>query len=224
VIVTSEFRLPLDEAPLEAVLPARLDRPALRRRAEAAVAELDHIAGPAACYDVYPIEAVLHERLQLAGGTRIGSGPLASVVAGADELYVAVCTLGSALDERIREHRAEGRYFEMLVLDELGSWAVDQVRTQLYECIAAELGERGRHASSPLAPGESEWPIREQRIVFRLLDAARIDVALGAGNLMRPLKSLSFVFGAGASELGSEGLTRCHYCSIRDRCRYAEPS
>jgi hypothetical protein len=109
----------------------------------------------------------------------------------------------------------------MLLLDELGSLAIDQVRTQLYERVQAELVERAWHLSSPLSPGESAWPLREQRIIFKLLDAATIDVALGANDMMRPLKSLSLAFGAGAGPLGSEGLTRCHFCSIRDRCRYA---
>jgi len=221
MIVTTDFRLVPDEAAISTVLTAGLDRPGLRRRLVSVLEELEAVAAPAACYGAYPIERILHERLELADGTRIGSGPLMSVVAGAEELYVAVCTLGAALDERIRTYRADNRYVEMLLLDELGSWAVDQVRTQLYDRVRAELDERGWHLSSPLSPGESAWPIREQRIVFRLLDTAKIDVALGAGDLMRPLKSLSLVFGAGAGKLGTEGLTRCHFCSIRDRCRYA---
>ncbi len=219
--VTTDFRLVLDEAAISTVLPAGLDRPGLRRRLAAVLEDLEAVAAPAACYAAYPIERILHERLQLAGGTRIGSGQLASVIAGAQELYVAVCTLGGGLDERIRTYRADNRYVEMLLLDELGTWAVDQVRTQLYERVQSELAERGWHLSSPLSPGESTWPLREQRIIFKLLDAARIDVTLGASDLMRPLKSLSLAFGAGAGKLGTEGLTRCHFCSIRDRCRYA---
>ena len=221
MIVTTDFRLDLEEAAISTVLPAGLGRPGLQRRLATVLEDIEDIAAPAACYEAFPIERTLHERLELVGGTRIGCDPLASVVAGADELYVAVCTLGGAIDERIRTYRDEGRYLEMLLLDELGSAAVDQVRTQLYGQVQAELAERDRHLSSPLSPGESAWPIREQRIIFRLLDPARIDVTLGAGDLMHPLKSLSLVFGAGAQELGTEGLGRCHYCSIRDRCRYA---
>jgi len=221
MIVTTDFRLVLDEAAISTVMPAGLDRPGLRRRLSTVVEDMEAVAAPVACYGAYPIERILHERLQLVGGTRIGCGPLTSVIAGAEELYVAVCTLGGALDERIRAYRDADRYLEMLLLDELGTWAVDQVRTQLYERVRAELGERGWHLSSSLSPGESTWPIREQRIVFRLLDAAEIGVTLGAGDLMNPFKSLSLVFGAGAQKLGTEGLSRCHFCSIRDRCRYA---
>ncbi|OFW72506.1 MAG: hypothetical protein A2Y55_12980 [Actinobacteria bacterium RBG_16_68_12] len=221
MIVTTDFRLVLDEAAISTVMPAGLDRPGLRRRLSTVVEDMEAVAAPAACYEAYPIERILHDRLELAGGTRIGCGPLTSVIAGAEELYVAVCTLGGALDERVRTYREGGRYLEMLLLDELGSWAVDQVRTQLYERVQTELAERGWHLSSPLSPGESAWPIREQRVIFKLLDATTIDVTLGASDLMRPLKSLSLAFGAGSQKLGAEGLTRCHFCSIRDRCRYA---
>ncbi len=221
MIVATDFQLVVDGDAISTVLPAGLERPGLRRRLATVLEELEDVAAPAACYDAYPIERILHERLELAGGSRIGSGPLASVVAGAEALYIAVCTLGGALDERIRTYRDGHRYVEMLLLDELGSWAVDQVRAQLYERVQAEVAERSWHLSSPLSPGESAWPIREQRIIFRLLNTAKIDVTLGASDLMRPLKSLSLVFGAGAGKLGTEGLTRCHFCSIRDRCRYA---
>lgn len=221
MIVTTDFRLAVDDA-REAVMPGQLERPGMQRRFEAALADLEAVAAPAACYEAHTIERVLHERLELAGGTRIGGGPLTSIVGGADELYVAVCTLGTALDERIRAHREEGRYLEMLLLDELGSWAVDQVREQLHAHIRGEVSIRGRHVSGSLSPGESrEWPIREQRKLFKLVDAAQIGVGLGMGDLMSPIKSISLVLGAGEVPLSDGAVSRCHFCSIRDRCRYA---
>lgn len=219
--VTRDFRLAFEEDAFLKLHGPGLERPALRSRLARLLDEAGTLAVPAACYRAYPIEARLHERLQLAGGTRIGAGPVASVVAGAEELYVALCTIGPALDVRVREYHANGRNFEMLILDEIGSWAVDQIRQQLYESIQTRLAGDGWRISSPLSPGESAWPIREQRIIFKLLDAAQVGVVLGPTDLMSPLKSLSLVFGAGSREMGSEGLTNCDFCSIQDRCRYA---
>jgi hypothetical protein len=219
--VTTDFRLALEDA-RDAVMPGQLERPGMQRRLEGALGDLREVAAPAACYERHPIERVLHERLELAGGVRIGGGPLTSIVGGAEELYVAVCTLGAALDERIRQHRDEGRYLEMLMLDELGSWAVDHVREQLYEHVEAEVNAEGRYLSGALSPGESSsWPIREQRKLFRLVDASEIGVSLGAADLMSPIKSISLVFGAGTEPLGETAVSRCHYCAIRDRCRFA---
>lgn len=220
--VTTDFALAFDEESFLELHGPGLERPALRKRLIRLLDEIGTLVAPAACYRPYRIECLLHERLQLEGGVRIGSGPVASVVAGADELYVALCTVGPALDERIREYRALGRYFDMLMLDELGSWAVDQLRRQLYDRIQAQLTAHGLRSSSPLSPGESSWPIREQRIIFKLLDATQIGLELQPGYLMSPLKSLSLVFGAGSTEMGSEGLVNCDFCSIQDRCRYAQ--
>lgn len=217
----TDFELAVDDATIAGILPAGLERPGLRSRLESALEDLEAVVAAAACYEAHPIERILHERVELAGGTRIGCGLLTSLVGDAEELYVAVCTLGSALDERIRAHRDGGRHVEMLLLDELGSWAIDQVRTQLYERIETEVAERGQRLSSPLSPGEGAWPMREQRIIFELVDPSQIGVTLETGDLMHPLKSLSLTFGAGTGELAGEGLDRCRYCSIRDRCRYA---
>ena len=219
--VTRDFRLVFDEEAFRELHGPGLERPALRARLARVLDEVGAIVDPVGCYRAYPIEALVHERFHLAGGARIGGGPVASVVAGAEELYIALCSVGATLDERVREYRARGRYFEMLVLDELGSWAVDQMRHQLYDRVQAEMAERGWRTSSPLSPGESAWPIREQRIIFKLLDAAEIGVELGPACLMSPLKSLSLVFGAGGRAMGSEGLTNCDFCSIKDSCRYA---
>jgi len=220
-VVTSDFQLAFDEDAFLKLHGPGLERPVLRSRLARLLDEAGALAAPAACYRAYAVERVLHERLELAGGTRIGSGPVASVVAGAEELYVALCTIGPALDGRIREYQARGQHFEMLMLDEIGSWAVDQVRQQLYERVHVELAERGWRTSSPLSPGESVWPIREQRIIFKLLDAAQLGIALGSSYLMSPMKSLSVVFGAGSEPMGVEGLTNCDFCTIQDHCRYA---
>ncbi len=198
-----------------------LEQPSRRARLASVLEEAREVMEPAACYDAFPIEKVMHGQFRLAGGTRIGGGPVVEVLGGAEVLYAAICTIGRALDERVRAHREAGRRFEMLMLDELGSWAVDQVRQQLYEGLSCELAGRDWRTSSPLSPGEGVWSIREQRTIFKLLDADEIGVKLLPSYVIEPMKSLTVVFGAGASPMGVEGLTNCDFCSIQDRCRYA---
>jgi hypothetical protein len=221
MIILRDLEIAFDDRVLSAVNGTGVARPASRRRLLEVLREATTLVKPAACYESYPIEAVLHSRLHLAGGARIGGGMLTSVVAGAEELVLAVCTIGPALDERVREHRAEGRHFEMLMLDALGTWAMHKLRGSFCQHRHAELSPRGWRVSAPLSPGDSGWPIREQRVIFNLLDPGQIGVALDAGYVMRPLHSLSLALGAGAGPMGTEGLLPCEVCSIRDRCRYA---
>ena len=105
----------------------------------------------------------------LADGTKIGGGPVASVVAGASDLVVGVCTAGSEISSRITEHQRNGQRLRAMFLDDLGSWAVDQVRQQVCRTIEAEATGRGWRASASLSPGESEWSVAEQSVIFSLV-------------------------------------------------------
>jgi hypothetical protein len=214
--VLADLGVVFDERALRSVHEPGLGRPAVRRRLEAQA-----LISPIASYELFPIEALAHSRVRLAGGTTIGGGAVVSVIAGAEQLVVALCTIGHALELRAREHRAAGRYFEMLILDDLGSWAVDELRRKVYERVQAQAAERGWRLSSPLAPGESDWSIRDQRTIFRLLAREEVGISLSSRFVMSPLKSHSLVFGAGPSPMGAEGLTTCEVCSIQDRCRFA---
>lgn len=223
--VRRDFELAFDESyfvRLHGEGFARLvGQPSRRARLASVLAEASEVMEPAACFEAFPIEKVMHGQFRLADGTRIGGGPVVEVLGGAEVVYTAICTVGGGLDERVRQHREAGRRFEMLLLDELGSWAVDQVRQQLYEGVSCELAERGWRTSSPLSPGEGVWSIREQRTIFKLLDPEAIGVRLLPSYVIEPIKSLTVVFGAGAQPMGVEGLTNCDFCSIQDRCRYA---
>lgn len=199
-------------------LPRLLARPDVRADWEAALADAHAFVQPAAIWDAFPIREFRHERLVLADGTKIGGGPVASVVAGARELAVGVCTAGPAISQRISEHQRNGQRLRAMFLDELGSWAVDQVRQQVCRTIEAEAAGRNWRASASLSPGESEWSVTEQSVIFSLVDGRPIGVTLSKSMVMTPIKSLSLVVGTGPGPLGVEGASNCDFCTIRERC------
>ncbi len=198
-----------------------LARPGVSEQVAQVFAEVGDVVQPAACYEVFPIEAYLHDRVRLANGVTLGGGPVVEVICGAEALALAVVTVGSAVDERIKDMQAARQRFQALVLDELASWAVDQVRQQLYARLSQEFTARGWRTSTFLSPGESAWSVREQRLIFQVLDAGQIGVSLSPGFVMTPLKSLSLMCGGGSRPLGVEGLTNCDFCSIKERCTFA---
>lgn len=224
--ILRDFELSFDEqayVELHGERFARLiARPGIRERFESVLAEAPSVFEPAACYDSFPIAEYLHERVRLANGARIGGGPVVEVVHGAEEIVVAVCTVGPAVDDRLAEYRDADEGFQMVVLDELASWAVDQVRQQLYRRFEAEAAERGWRVSAMLSPGESAWSVSDQPALFGLLDASAIGVTLTDSCMMRPMKSLSLLFGWGSQPMGVEGLTNCDFCTLKDRCRYRD--
>jgi hypothetical protein len=199
-----------------------LARPSIRADWEAALADAYELIEPAAVWDTFSIKEFRHERLVLVDGTKIGGGPVAAVVAGATDLMVGVCTIGSAISRRISEQLRGERRLRAMFLDDLGSWAVDQVRQQLCRQIESDAASREWHASASLSPGESEWSVAEQSVIFSLLDARVIGVTLNESMVMSPVKSLSLIVGIGPNALGVEGASNCDFCTIRERCNYRQ--
>ncbi|HET6450217.1 MAG TPA: hypothetical protein VFI08_02860 [Spirochaetia bacterium] len=197
-----------------------LARPGGREIWEGAAEDARRTLAPAAAWDFFPVAEIRHEQVVLSGGARLRGGPIAEVVAGAEELAVAVCTVGDRITERVREHQRSRRLLRGLLLDELGSWAVDTVRQQLCRRLQQEAEASGARTSTSLSPGESEWPVDDQPVLFSLLDTAGIGVTLSPTLLMIPVKSISLILGRGRGPLGREGGSNCDFCVMRERCTY----
>jgi len=224
MFVRRDWEIGYDEdqmiAQVGGTLPRLLARPDVQADWQAALADARELVRPAVAWDLFPIREVRHQRLVLADGTQIGGGPVATVIAGASHLAVAVCTVGQALSERVSEYQRRGLRLRALFLDDLGSWAVDQVRQQLCRAIEADASARGWRASVALSPGESEWSVADQAVIFRLLDTRPIGVTLTESLVMSPIKSLSLIAGIGPGPLGVEGGSNCDFCTIRERCAH----
>ncbi len=196
-----------------------LDRSGLRRKFDDAFDDARKYCQPIACYKAFPIERIRHQKVDIDAGVTIGGGPVVSVIGGAQEVVLAVCTVGIAIDERIKELRNHKHAFKMLILDELASWGLDQVRYQVLAEISERYESLGWRTSSCLSPGESSWSVHDQKTIFQMLDTKQIGVELGSEYVMTPLKSLSLLVGVGDRPLGSEGLSSCEFCSIKNHCQ-----
>ena len=149
-------------------------------------------------------------------------GPLiADHLAAANEVIVAVCTVGDGV---------AGAVSEMFQTDPVRALALEGVAGAAAEALAEAVCRHfdalalaeGLKTSIPLNPGMIGWPLEEgQTQIFGLLDATEIGVSLDPGtSIMRPLKSLSLVIGLGR-DLNPTGQT-CDFCSMRETCRYKD--
>jgi hypothetical protein len=197
-----------------------LEQPNRRDAWQAALAEARVLVQPAAVWDSFPIQSINHEHVLLANGVKIGGGPVTRVVGGASDLIVAVCTIGPGIESRASELQRSKEMFYAMMLSDLGSWAVDDVRQQVCHWLEEEAARRGLRVSVSLSPGESEWSVRDQPAIFSLLDTRPVGVSLGPSMVMSPIKSLSLIMGVGAQPMGVEGGSNCDFCTIRERCTY----
>ncbi|NMC07715.1 MAG: hypothetical protein GYA24_21050 [Candidatus Lokiarchaeota archaeon] len=190
---------------------------------EAAKRELAELARPAAAWATFPVKGISHDKLVLENGVKIGGGPVTKIMCGAAELVAGVCTIGPHMEQKARECIDAGDSFHGLVLDLLASWAAGSIREQLVLQLQHDhYRAKGWHASIHMGPGESAFPVTEQRVIFDLLgdEVARIGVRLEPTMLMVPIKSVSFILGAGPNPLGQETGSQCEYCDLRDTCKH----
>jgi hypothetical protein len=197
-----------------------LDNPGLQRAFREALGEAQAVVEPRAGWERFPIREIRHDRLVVADGVKIGGGPVVPVVGGASELVVAVCTIGARADELVTAAQKAREYFKAMVLHEMTSWAVGLLRQELCRYLDHTLRAEGLNVSAALSPGESVWSVKDQAIIFELLDAGKIGVTLTPSMMMRPRASLSLIMGAGRDRVGVADASNCDFCTMRDRCRY----
>ena len=203
-----------------AVIRAR--RPVLATVAGEVIPDGMPLIAPALIYRRIPVVEFRHERLVLAGGGSLLGPAIASHLATASEVIIAVCTVGGALSARAAEV-FEQNPVRGLALDGLASAAAEALAEAACRHFDDIASGEGLAASIPLNPGMVGWPLLDaQQQVFSLLPADEIGVTLNSSGLMEPLKSLSLVVGLGRSEAAGSAGRACDFCTMRETCRYKE--
>jgi hypothetical protein len=150
---------------------------------------------PAQALDLYP--RALDEVLGLAAPAaiyafcRVEDVPYHVVFRRASRLAFAVCTIGPAVEAEIARSSAAGDSLKALILDAIGSVAVESVVRQTADGIRAEATATGLKAGVRFSPGYGKWPLEEQRTLFRIVDGSAIGVRLNDSCIMEPRKSVS---------------------------------
>ncbi len=107
-----------------------------------------------------------------------------------------------------------------LLLDGIGSAAVNSLAQEVCKLIAHEASLRNYQASSPLSPGGRSFPLSEQWQLFKLVPAEEIGVRLTSTGLMVPRKSVSMVIGIGPQMPTWTKAEACARCNLGRTCRY----
>ncbi len=174
---------------------------------------------PVILYDLFPVEEV-HPGEVVLKEVRLRSKGLAKLWAQAQEVALILCTIGPALDEQVSAHFVASDPLRGLVLDAIGTAALEGLAEEACRLIAEVAKGKRWEASAPLSPGNLDWGLEEQRVFFDLLPAKEIGLRLKESYQMTPLKSLSLAVGLGEAVLPSMEKSPCTYCSLKRRCRY----
>lgn len=175
---------------------------------------------PVTAYNIYPVSEVSNDRVSLNNGMEIIGTALPSFLSESRELAVVVCTIGPKLEKRVTDYLGGREPLRGLLLDGIGSAAVDSLAQDACNLIQYEASLRDYQASSPFGPGAPGFPITEQWQLFRLVPSEEIGVCLTASGLMFPRKSVSMVIALGEHVTVRKRGEACARCNLSQTCHY----
>lgn len=174
---------------------------------------------PQALYHQVPVVGIDNRGVKLEGGEMLSLGSLAEDFHGSSDVGIAICTIGQALSERVSELFATQNFAEALMLDSVGSVAVESLADAVNYSLCQQADRLNMRAGTRSSPGYGGWNLEEQRVLFRLCDGAKIGVSLNDQCMMVPRKSISFCLGIGGKLVGDTQRNRCHRCHMKE-CQY----
>lgn len=140
----------------------------------------------------------------------------------AERLVVGLVTIGTGIEDRASRMVHEGDTVGALLLDAMGSAAVEEAADRLGAIVAGVEIPRGDAAPSlscRISPGYGSWPLDAQTALFEHLPHAALGMSLRPSLLMEPRKSISFAMWLGADARPIAGLSGCERCLLTT-CRY----
>ena len=139
-------------------------------------------------------------------------GPLETVGAG-------ICTVGRAIEDRVRELWDERELPLAMMLDSVGSAAVESLAEYVNDLLCQAAIPAELKVTNRVSPGYAGWDTAEQVALFRLCPGLPIDVTLNDSCVMVPGKSISILVGIGPAARVDHYFTQCRRCWMRD-CAY----
>jgi hypothetical protein len=179
-----------------------------------------HLLEPAIAYEIYSIIEMSRRQLSLEGNKVVPGTLLPSLLPEAKELAVVVGTIGPKLEKQVTDYFSHDEPLRGMLLDGIGSAAVDSLTEEVCKFIVGEASYRGYQASSPISPGMPGLPITEQWQLLKMVPAKEIGVSLTSAGVMVPRKSASMVIGLGTKMKTWTRAEVCARCHLRKTCPY----
>ncbi|HWN89936.1 MAG TPA: hypothetical protein VNQ15_00925, partial [Verrucomicrobiae bacterium] len=129
-------------------------------------------------------------------------GPLETVGAG-------ICTVGRAIEDRVRELWDERELPLAMMLDSVGSAAVESLAEYVNDLLCQAAIPAELKVTNRVSPGYAGWVTAEQVALFRLCPGLPIDVTLNDSCVMVPGKSISILVGIGPAARVDHYFTQC---------------
>ena len=154
-----------------------------------------------------------------AGSERLKIPEIGRLWGSLEAVGVGICTVGSAIEARVRELWDRRELPLAVMLDSVGSAAVESIAEYANDVLCRAAIPAGLKVTNRVSPGYAGWDTAEQVALFRLCPGDPIGVALNESCVMSPGKSISFLVGVGPEARVDHYFTQCRRCWMPD-CAY----
>lgn len=221
-MILENFEKSFDTGKVLRLLGARQGRrasPASLRRIDLLTEDARGLLKPQLSYRILEVAEVKHGDIRLSDGTCFKSPKLARGLSGAETVCCFLATVGPAVDMEVQSLMQQRRFADAYVMDAMGSMSAENVVEQFYRRMARKQKEKNAAVTLRFSPGYCDWPIQQQRPLFRLFARTDTpDVSLNASCLMTPSKSVSGLLGflPPGAKAPPAACNPCRSCTKRD--------
>jgi hypothetical protein len=154
-----------------------------------------------------------------AGGERLKIPEIGRLWGSLEAIGAGICTVGSAIEEGVRELWDRRELPLAVMLDSVGSAAVESLAEYANDLLCQAAIPAGLKVTNRVSPGYAGWDAAEQAALFRICHGGPIGVTLNDSCVMSPGKSISFLVGVGPEARVDHYFTQCRRCWMPD-CAY----
>ncbi|MBI4593340.1 MAG: hypothetical protein HY728_03930 [Candidatus Rokubacteria bacterium] len=129
-----------------------------------------------------------------------------------ERVAVVICTIGSALEQRVAARWAQRELPLAMMLDSVGSGAVESLAEYVNDLLCQEGVPLGLTVTNRVSPGYAAWDVGDQRRLFAFCPGDPIGVTLNEACFMTPTKSITFLVGAGPQARVDHYFSQCARC------------
>ncbi|HYR41037.1 MAG TPA: vitamin B12 dependent-methionine synthase activation domain-containing protein [Methylomirabilota bacterium] len=178
-------------------------------------------------------ESLMEPRFVYRAAQATGQG-LDLIQAGGEELHIpeigrlwgaleavgaGICTIGAAIEDRVRSLWDERELPLAMMLDSVGSAAVESLAEYVNDLLCQAALPSSLKVTNRISPGYAGWDTAEQVALFHLCPGEPIGVTLNDSCVMTPGKSISILVGIGPEARVDHYFTQCRRCWMRE-CAY----
>ncbi|MBZ9685987.1 ASKHA domain-containing protein [Clostridium estertheticum] len=165
------------------------------------------------------IKSIEKERVILDNSIVFEGEFIVNKLKGCSYIIVLVSTIGVEIDKVIQNAFDDEDYLKGMIVDNIGTTCVGYINKMFWNSLVDDLKGTNMGITQRLSPGDTAWPVNEQRKIFDCFKETKLNVELLESSLMIPFKSTSAIFGFGEGIGINKSEHICTECNMQS-CSY----